>query len=242
MRSFRIAAVFATASVGSGIVSLLLYPGGTYLDRSAHGYSFFHNLLSDAGMTVAFNGQPNPAGSAFAMATSTLAAVALVCCATGLIRVYSSSPAQKSCSLAAAALLLLSGIGFVGAVLSPPNQYPAVHMRFSTLALGAAAAASLSLAVATVRDTRFSRWVPLGWIAVAVMIPALLSSRWWAPAVTTGGALVFHAILQKFVIFASIGILICQSVAASRVARTPHHAPEVPRSLRDRLPAVRMGR
>ena len=224
MRTFKLAGVFATGSVGFGVASLLLYPGGTYLDRSARGYSFFHNFLSDAGMTVAFNGQPNPVGSACAMAASPLAVVALLCCAAGLIRVYSSSQSQRRMSLVAGALLLLSCIGWVGAVLSPPNRSALLHMRFGMLALGASAAAVLSLAVATVRDERLPRAVPLAWVAAGIMMPALLSARWWGPTVTTDGALMFYAIMQKVVIFGSVGILIFQSHAANGAVRS-HGSP-----------------
>jgi hypothetical protein len=221
MRIFRIAGAMAIGSIGFGVASLLLYPGGTYLDRSARGYSFFHNLLSDAGMTVAFSGQPNPVGSMFATFASVLAAAAVIGCAAGLVGVYCSSRAQRRASRTAAALLVMSCVGWVGAVFSPPNRSPLLHMHFATLALGATAAATLSFAVATMRDRRFPRAVPLAWTAVTVMIPALLSARWWAPAVTTDGALMFHAIMQKLVIFGSVGILIYQSRVASRVARSP---------------------
>ncbi len=223
MRSFGIARLVAIGSVGTGVTSLLLYPGGTYLDPSARGYSFFHNLLSDAGMTVAFNGQPNAAGSAFAMATTVLAAVALGCCAGGLVGVYASSPSQRRPSIVAAALLLLSTAGFIGAVVSPPNRSPVLHMYFATFALGVGAAAALAFAGATLRDTRFPRAVPIAWLAVAVLIPMLVTERWWGPAVTTQQALMFHATSQKFVIFSAVAILAFQSRVASRVAGAGRH-------------------
>jgi hypothetical protein len=44
-------------------VAIMLYPGGTVLDESTHGYSFTHNFLSDLGSTVAFNYTRNLAGA-----------------------------------------------------------------------------------------------------------------------------------------------------------------------------------
>ncbi len=227
MRTFTIARWLAIASLVAGVVSLLLYPGGTFLDPKARGYSFAHNLLSDAGLTVAFNGQANAAGSSFAVVSYAFGVIALVFCTAGLIRAYSSCLHQKRISRAAAALLLLSCVGWVVTALSPADRSPVLHMYFGNSALGLSATAALLFAVATAHDRRFRRTVPLGWVAVALLIPALVTMRWWGPPVTTERELMYHAIAQKFAIFASIGILIYQSYAARRAAPSARHSERV---------------
>lgn len=48
-------------------VAMALYPGGTWLDRSAIGHDFFRNFFCDLAAPKALNGKPNP-GAIFAQA------------------------------------------------------------------------------------------------------------------------------------------------------------------------------
>ena len=41
------------------IIAMLSYPGGTYLDDAAVGYSFTRNFLSDLGRTLSYPGEVN---------------------------------------------------------------------------------------------------------------------------------------------------------------------------------------
>jgi hypothetical membrane protein len=42
-----------------GTLAMRWYPGGTLLERSTVGYSFFENYLSDLGRTMSWSGEPN---------------------------------------------------------------------------------------------------------------------------------------------------------------------------------------
>lgn len=61
----RIAAVgvlvLLVAFVGVDGVAMALYPGGTWMDRTAVGHDFWGNFLCDLGHAVALDGRPNPA-------------------------------------------------------------------------------------------------------------------------------------------------------------------------------------
>ena len=56
-------------AAGLAVVSMGAYPGGTTHDHSTPGYSFFHNFLSDLGMTVAYDGRSNRLGAALFVAS-----------------------------------------------------------------------------------------------------------------------------------------------------------------------------
>jgi hypothetical protein len=48
-------------------IAMVLYPGGTWLNRSSTGHDFFRNFFCDVAASKALNGQPNP-GAIFAKA------------------------------------------------------------------------------------------------------------------------------------------------------------------------------
>lgn len=65
MPSARTAAVgvlvLLLAFLGVDAVAMALYPGGTWMDRTTVGHSFWGNFLCDLGHSVALDGRPNPA-------------------------------------------------------------------------------------------------------------------------------------------------------------------------------------
>ena len=44
-------------------IAMFFYGGGTSWDKSAEGYTFWHNVLSDLGRTISYSGVPNTVSS-----------------------------------------------------------------------------------------------------------------------------------------------------------------------------------
>lgn len=63
--------------LGLFVASAALYPGGTWLDRAAHGHHFFANYFCDLTQPVSLSGVKNPLGSR-------LAQLAMLCFAAAL--------------------------------------------------------------------------------------------------------------------------------------------------------------
>jgi hypothetical protein len=51
------------AFVALTVASMAVYPGGTWMDRSAPGHHFWANFFCDLQQPIALNGQPNPGGA-----------------------------------------------------------------------------------------------------------------------------------------------------------------------------------
>src|SRR5580765_6821526 len=66
-----------TVATAFAVAAALRYPGGTPLDSTTAGYSLSRNFLSDLGMTVAYNHEPNQLGAAFFVASLLLLVVGL---------------------------------------------------------------------------------------------------------------------------------------------------------------------
>ena len=195
-------------------VAMFLYPGGTLLNPSTHGYSFFQNSLSDLGSTVAWGGQPNSRAAQFLILGSGILALAGIGCFVAFVQVYSCSRITSWLARSAGAAGLLSCAGLIGASLTPEDRNVALHGRFTLLAFGAFLVAILLFAWATALNDRFPRRVPIGWVVLALVLVAWMSVMPWAPA--TDLELTIPVTLQKIVAIAVLGIFSFQSYEAER--------------------------
>jgi hypothetical membrane protein len=203
-----------TVAVLSGI-AMLLYPGGTSRNPSARGYSFFHNSLSDLGSTVAWDGQANSRGATFFLAGAIILALSGSGCLVALIRVYSSSRIASRLARAGGAAGLLTCAGLIGAALTPVDRSPALHGRFTLLAIGTFPVATALLALASALDRRLPRRIPMGWLVFTLVLVAWASVMTWRP--TTDLELTIPVTLQKVVAITLLVVLTFQSYEAERV-------------------------
>lgn len=196
-------------------VAMALYPGGTGRNPSTRGYSMFQNSLSDLGATIAWGGQDNSLGQRFFLAGFGLATVAIVACLASLVRLYSQSPAARGAARAAVSLGVLASASLAGAALTPEDRNPALHGHFTTLALVAGLVATLLLALATARDERFPRRVPVGWLVLAGVLAGWMTLLPWRPS--TDLELAIPVTVQKLVGVALLAVALFQIHQAERV-------------------------
>jgi hypothetical protein len=199
--------------------AMLVYPGGTLRDPSTRGYLIFQNFLSDLSNTVTFGGQSNSRSLHLAVAGAWLLALAFAGCTLGFVRLYSSSPARRRLAQAAGAAAVVGCAAVVAVSLSPGNRSLAFHVGFSRVAYFACEAAALLFAAATLRDERFSRGVPAGWLAIALVQTSLLAVARWSPEISTNSGLTIRVTAQKVVALVVLGLCIYQCREADRVTR-----------------------
>ena len=210
------------ASAGSAALfglAMLLYPGGTLRDPTTRGYQFFHNFGSDLVNTVTFGGQPNYPSLVLAVGGAALLAAAFGGCCLGFVRLYSSWRNGRLVHAAAAAGMLACAANIAAAV-SPGNRALTRHIWFGYSGFLAEAVASSLFAVATARDDRFTKGVPIAWTAAAGAIAVLVGVAHWGPPATSDDGLVIHVVTQKIVLGTLWAIFLYQTVQADRVART----------------------
>jgi len=212
-RAMYAAFVFALAA-------MLLYPGGTLRDPTTIGYSFSRNFISDLGNTVSFGGQPNGASAVLAVASAATVVVAILLATIGFVRLYSATRAARTLARAAGVGGAIACLAVAGVALSPGNRSLALHVLFGQTASGAVGLSALFLALASLRDGRFTRGVPAAWLALAIVVGALFLVRWGGPGITTDEGLVFHVVKQKVVAVVILLIFIYQTRQAERAART----------------------
>src|SRR3569833_1767304 len=87
--------------------AMLRYPGGTALDATTSGYSLSHNFLSDLGMTVAYNHEPNRLGAAVFVVSLLLLVVGLGSVAAVIARFLAIDAASRRWVRVAGVALLM---------------------------------------------------------------------------------------------------------------------------------------
>jgi hypothetical membrane protein len=189
------------------ISAMLLYPGGTSLNRDVRGYSFFHNSLSDLGATVSWNGVPNR-GSLLEIFASLALVVAGALSVVVVIPAYSATTLSRAFARAAGAVLLVSSVALIGLALAPEDRAPVLHGRFTLIAVGSFPLATLLLSAASAICRRFPRRVWLAWFGLTTVVVAWLSAMSIQPE--TDLTLAIPVTLQKVVAVCGIGTLLFQ--------------------------------
>src|SRR5262249_41845852 len=186
------AVVLAAVAIGR-------YPGGTYRDHSASGYSPFQNFLSDLGMTVAYNGERNRLGAACFIASLVLLVGGLGGCVVGFYRQYSSERKSRGLARAAGVVAVLVCLAFVGVAATPENLVFGLHVQLTFFAFRAFLVSAILL---TIASKVYSKSPPRVWIAWTVLTIALAIYVWiqnFGPHVRDPGGLEVQVIAQKVI-------------------------------------------
>jgi hypothetical protein len=211
---------FVIATTGA----MVLFPGGTYLQRSTQGYSFFGNFLSDLGMLVAWGGQQNHPGAVLFITSELLLAVTLVLFFRALVRLYSPGP-PRVLAIAAGITGLICCLGFIAAAVLPADRFLGSHIQAAIFAFRSSLASFALFAMATARDGRFRRTAAAAWILLTVVMAAYVGVIEWGPRPRTAFGLTFQVTAQKIVIAALFAVIVLQSVEAERIAASTAAAP-----------------
>ena len=195
---------------------MLIYPGGTYRDRSTSGYQFFHNFLSDLGATVTFSGQSNPIGAVLFVASLVVLVVGMGGILAGLARVYSRSPrAVPLIRLAVVAGVFVCAC-FIGVAATPENRFRSTHVLFTKLAFRVFPVVPLFLGLGASRGERSSR-VGVAWVAMIALLTAYVVVLDFGPRASTPIGLVVQVTAQKLVAVGAVLLLVYQSILAEQV-------------------------
>ncbi len=112
-------------------IAMALYPGGTKYDPATKGYSFWNNMLSDMGRTVAHNGVPNTVSCVLFITTMCIIAVTLIPFFSALSREFTRDPKAKRLSCVALWLGIGTGVLLALAAAFPQDLHPQLHLRLA---------------------------------------------------------------------------------------------------------------
>jgi hypothetical protein len=218
--------VFSWVMVGCALfvvltaVAMWFYPGGTYADPSASGYSFFTNFFSELGLTETWAGEPNTVSAILWFVAMTTAGVGLLLFFIAFRQFFTESRTGRILSGLGSVIGIISGICFVGVAFTPANVYLGAHARFVMWAFQAFPLAAILYALAILHEPAYPDrygWVFLGFAVLLALYVILLIA---GPAPDSYEGLVVQAVGQKIIVYASIISIFVQARGAKQVAHS----------------------
>jgi len=216
-KSWSVARYAIVAALLAWGVAIRLYPGGTVLDESTHGYSFTHNFLSDLGSTVAFNYTRNLPGAVLFAAGILIGVSVLAGTFVGTIRLLSTEPRARLLARLAAVAGACVCLGYLGAALTPLDRAFRLHILSTIVAVRSFPIATMLLAIATARDRRFRARATIGWIALTLVLVGFIVMAHLGPRPSTERGLMTQVIAQKIMVVTVLVVLWLESLEAEVV-------------------------
>ena len=208
-------ATFTAALLGA--VAMLCYPGGTGLEHNTSRYQLTQNFLSDLGMTVAYNGQPNRFGALLFVISLLVLIVGFGGAMLWFIRLYSRTPTSRNLAQGAGLTGVLVCLSFVGVAFTPENAVMRLHVQFTLFAFRAFPVASVLLLLAAYKSGVATPGALFAWIVSTICLTAYVVFLSIGPSPNTPNGLVACVIAQKSVTIAIVVSLtyVCRETARS---------------------------
>lgn len=196
-------------------IAMVLYPGGTYWDRSAPHYELALNFLSDLGMTRAWSGHTSYASSA-------LFGVALASMGIGLVlfaptwRQFAHARGRATfAGRASAALGIGSGLAFVGVACTPFDLALMWHMAFVLAAFALLLGYVIALAIVMANNgaSPVQNALNVAYVALVIGYVALI---FFGPRLRTMEGFHVQVIGQKVIAAGSMLHVICLTTLLRR--------------------------
>ncbi len=200
------------------LASMLRYPGGTTLVRASERYSLDQNFLSDLGMTIAYNGEPNCLGALCFVAGLLLVLAGVSAILIEFVRICSASARARTLVRAGCVSALCACLAFVGVAFTPENRAMAAHIDFTFLGFRIAPAATLLLALAAYA-ARLPRSITAILTLLTTALVAFAAILQWGPTLANPSGLRFQVLAQKAAVGFALVAFFAMSLALAHESR-----------------------
>jgi hypothetical protein len=213
----RVAILWFVVCAGT---SMLLYPGGTRLDRGTVGYSFTQNAFSELGRTVARNGEPNLTSATLFVLGLTPAGLGLSAFFIALLPLVSNySRAVRWLARLGCVAGIIAGVAYVAVAWTPADRLPAEHVLAERTAFRSFLVASVLLGFVTAGSKAFTFRAAAAWWSFGALLLGFILIGIFGPSRRTEGGLIVQVVAQKVIVFSALVIVAFQSYEAQRASR-----------------------
>ena len=215
-KAFRIIIIACLQFLVLTILAMLFYEGGTRLDSTVSGYSFFQNFFSDLGRIEAFSGRLN-------LISVFLFVCALISLSIGSFLYFSNIPSdviRNERYLEIFNYTLTAGkiasIMFIGVALAPSDILPLVHDFFVVSGFSLVALVSLSLGILNYKELNLPKTYSLILFILFIELMLYGSLFFFIPTITTTFHLIVRVTVQKMIVYSLIVSFMVQTYIIQR--------------------------
>lgn len=216
---FRLASATCILFIVMTVLAMCFYPGGTAMDPSTQGYSFFRNFFSDLGMTRTPSGAANVVSLILFVAALSFVGVGLAIFFIAMRQFFLGSRAGKWLSAVAALSGVVTGTCFVGVAVTPWNIYLSAHNEFVMWAFRTFLAAVLLDGIAILLQERLPKSFAFVFLAFAVLLAGYVLLLTFGPTPNSDDGLRLQVVGQKTIVYASVVSVLIQALVADRLQR-----------------------
>jgi hypothetical protein len=219
VRLFRLVRIAIAVATALGIVSMIAYPGGAAYDRARTGYAFWHNFLSDLGMTVAFNGQRNTPGAMLFASSVALLAIGGAGCLVGSVQLNKHHAGARRLSRAGGVFGLLVCAAFVGVASTPEDRLFSLHLQLTLFGFKVFPIPALLVTAAAYANPAVPIRVRIAWSLLTAAVIGYAGMLEWGPTLSTPQGFTTQVIAQKAIAIVAIGLFSYLSFEGERLSR-----------------------
>ena len=179
---------------------MLFYPGGTQIDPSTIGYSFFLNYFSDLGNTISYSGESNILCLILFSISLTIFSLS---CSIFFIASWRKRErkSDKILHILGFIFAIISSMSLIGAAFAPSNIFTIEHSLFAASAFLWLFIPYISYSILVFRTPDYSNYYAIPFIVFIFALISYMIAYLFGPEGTTVEGLMLQVTLQKIVMY-----------------------------------------
>lgn len=182
-------------------IGMLVYAGGTSLEPSKPGYSFFQNFFSEIGLTVAHSGKPNIIAFVFFSLAFFIVGIMLIPSFIAFPYFFRETRIEKWLTIIGSTLGLFTSFCFSGITFAPADIYIAAHMWFVRMGFTSGFIVSMLYSAAIFLNKTYPKKYAYNFMVFTVFLGFYLILMIIGPSTETIEGLTIQVTAQKIILY-----------------------------------------
>ncbi len=200
-------------------IAMITYKGGTRLDPTSKGYSFFSNFFSDLGRTISYSGEVNTVSAVIFFVALIGLGLSFLGYFLIIPEVFTETDEGIKYSNIVSIIGKCSVVAFIGVAFAPADILPFIHDILVIIGFTLIAIVSGSAFILTAKDSRFTRKSNIVFLFLFVVVLCYGSLSLFIPTIITHIHLIIRATAQKIVIYTMILSFLFQNYDAWKIIK-----------------------
>jgi len=156
-KAYKIELLGFLVSIAFCSLAMIFYAGGTQMDPSAPGYSFWFNTISDSGRLIAHNGKPNLASFIFLSIAWIVLGMTWIPFYIVFPRLFEEGTHEKKLAEIGGYLGIIASIAHIAVVLAPVDAFFVAHYLIAFILYLALISTMILYSLTLKRSEKFSK-------------------------------------------------------------------------------------
>jgi hypothetical protein len=199
-------------------LAILTFPGGTYLNANAPGYSWTQNFFSDLGRAHSYNGETSTPSRVLFTISLAWIGFAFLPFMIAWRSFFINKPLSLVMSNIGAIAGVVAGLGYAVVAFTPWDLYFPIHLAAVQTAFAGVLIMSICFSVAMFAEMQFSKTAPIILSTFSVIAFAYLMLLFFGPDFKTHTGLIIQVVGQKIIVVSQVLVLLSIAFILRRMA------------------------